>query len=110
MAEFNAAKLSSVSIWRDSAYPTTLRDQASRITPRYTNPLATRDVGQIGDPDLVWTARCCVAVQVWIDGEGMIAVGGTDEALDALHRESLLAHDPGNPLVVDRPALGLELM
>lgn len=42
IAERNAASVSSVSMRGDSAQPTTLRDQASKITARYTKPKAIR--------------------------------------------------------------------
>src|SRR3569833_4742545 len=65
MVALRAASVSSVSICREIAYPTTLRLQASRMAARYTKPRAMR-MKVMSAFFFVWFFWFVFVVLVWV--------------------------------------------
>ena len=63
-----------------------------------------RDIGQIGDPELVRAIGLAFPGAVREDGLVVIAVGGGDEAASARRMQGVLAHQAFDLLVVHDPA------
>jgi hypothetical protein len=72
--------------------------------------LASRDIGDIGQPDLIGSVGDKVLVQqVFRHRQGMLAVGGADaKAAWRPRPDAVLAHDPCDPLTADGMALGAQ--
>jgi len=67
------------------------------------------NVGDIGNPDLIYGGYFDVSDQVRIDPEPVIAVRCFHPFLPGTALQSLLPHDPGHLLVVDSPSFLVEL-
>jgi hypothetical protein len=72
--------------------------------------LAGRDIGDIGEPDLIGPVGDKGPVeQVLRHGEGMLAVGRADaKAARRPRPDAVLAHDPCDPLAADGTARGAQ--
>jgi hypothetical protein len=74
-------------------------------------PLAGRDVGNVGQPDLIGPVGHKILIQqVWRHRQGMLAVGRA-HAIAAWRSspDTMLAHHPLDPLTADGLALGTQL-
>src|SRR3569832_2059788 len=98
MVALRAASVSSVSICREIANPTTLRLQASRMAARYTKPRAMR-MKVKSATHLVRHHRYVIAVPVRVFRDVQLLSARLDVPLPRLVAQAGFLHHPGHAFV-----------